>query len=343
MSSTLAERGGALPDTVVEAFRAAIDLAASFQGATAPNPPVGCAILDRDGRLLAVSAHRKAGEDHAEAAALALCKRDGKTGEIDSIVVTLEPCNHWGRTPPCTEAILQTPARTLWIGATDPNPRVPGGGVTRLREAGLAVHVLDAAGPDVVAQSIAARCRDLVAPFAKRALTGRPWITIKQALDAAGSMIPPPGCKTFTSAAALTLAHRMRKRADAIMTGSGTILADDPAFTVRLVPDHPGRRRQLVILDRRGRVPQSYLTAAETRGFQVRVEQDLNASLDVLGQEGVLEILVEAGPALTASLLDAGLWDEHLVIRRGGLGESDSATARSRQDGSLRDIAMADR
>jgi diaminohydroxyphosphoribosylaminopyrimidine deaminase/5-amino-6-(5-phosphoribosylamino)uracil reductase len=129
-------------------------------------------------------------------------------------------------------------------------------------------------------------------------------------------MIPPPGRTTFTDAVALDHAHRLRRRSDAIITGSGCVLADDPAFTVRRVDDHPGKRRILAILDRRGRVPATYVASAEARGFEVWVRSDLDALIEELGAAGVLEALVEAGPTLHGAVLAAGLWDEHVEIRQ---------------------------
>ena len=318
-----------LPRPVAEAFGVAVRATEAFRGATAPNPTVGCVILDPDGRTLAIAAHERAGQPHAEAAALAVCRAQDMLDRICTVVVTLEPCNHWGRMPPCTEAILATPARTVWIGSPDPNPGVLGGGATRLRAAGLDVFELaDCSDPQ--AGELAAQCNALVAPFAKRVLFGRPWVTVKQALDPNGSMIPPAGRKTFTSPAALTFAHALRKRADAILTGSGTILADRPEFTVRHVVDHPGKRRSLAVLDRRGRVPASYVRQAVERGFDVTIEQDLETALDRLGRSGALEVLVEAGPRVTESVLDAGLWDEHVVIRKGTADAADWCEVRLR-------------
>jgi diaminohydroxyphosphoribosylaminopyrimidine deaminase / 5-amino-6-(5-phosphoribosylamino)uracil reductase len=112
------------------AFGHALQAAVEFEGATAPNPPVGCVILDADGNELAVAAHRAAGQPHAEALAIQKCREAGLAERIHTLIVTLEPCNHQGRTPPCTSAILATPARQIWIGAQDPNPHVEGGGAT---------------------------------------------------------------------------------------------------------------------------------------------------------------------------------------------------------------------
>jgi diaminohydroxyphosphoribosylaminopyrimidine deaminase/5-amino-6-(5-phosphoribosylamino)uracil reductase len=310
----LIDRPPVLTATLLGAFEAAFDAAAALQGATAPNPPVGCAILDAAGVTLAIAAHTGAGRPHAEAVAIALCRAAGVEERIHTVVVTLEPCNHTGRTPPCVEAILATPARRVVIGAADPNPHVAGGGAAALTVAGLDVaFVGDLPG----GAPLAAASRRLIAPFVRRAADGRPWVTVKRAFDQGGSMIPPPGAKTFTAPASLDLAHALRRRADAILTGIGTVLADGPLFTVRRLADHSGRRRTLVVLDRHERLPPEYAPAAALRGLNVRVESDLGAALDRLAADGALEVLVEAGPRLSAAVLDAGLWDEAIDIHAG--------------------------
>jgi diaminohydroxyphosphoribosylaminopyrimidine deaminase/5-amino-6-(5-phosphoribosylamino)uracil reductase len=310
---------------IADAFRRAIAAAGEFAGATAPNPPVGCVLLDAAGEVLAVEAHRRAGDLHAEARAIAACRAAGTTGRIHTVVVTLEPCNHHGRTPPCTDAILATPAREVWIAEPDPNPRVEGGGGARLASAGLAVRYLSGLDHPEGA-GLATDAERLVAPFVKWVTTGVPFVTIKQALDEAGSMIPPKGRRTFTSDTSLTLAHGMRRRADAVLTGSGTILADLPEFTVRRLPDHPGKARVLAILDRRDRVPTDYLIAAGRRGLRPMLFADVGEALTRLGALGVHEVLVEAGPTLTGALLATGLWDEHVVIARDDGGGPDLIT-----------------
>lgn len=297
------------PDSITQAFRQALDAARAREGATAPNPPVGCVALDASGRVLAVAAHKKAGTGHAEAVAIAECRANGLVEAIHTIVVTLEPCNHFGRTPPCSEAIRRTPAKAVWIGTGDPNPAVVGGGAEHLRAAGLVVRSIGDLDPN-----LAASAQRLIAPFAKRMRTGVPWVTVKQALDANGSMIPPRGQKTFTAPSSLTLAHQLRRRADAVLTGSGTVLADAPEFTVRHVPDFAGKGRQLAILDRRGRVSAGYLDAARARGFRVLTPSSLADALHQLGETGAMEVLVEAGPQLTESVLASSFWDEHVRI-----------------------------
>ncbi|PVM82239.1 bifunctional diaminohydroxyphosphoribosylaminopyrimidine deaminase/5-amino-6-(5-phosphoribosylamino)uracil reductase RibD [Caulobacter endophyticus] len=294
------------PPAIARAFRLALDAASAWAGATAPNPPVGCAVLAVDGEVLAVRAHRGAGLPHAETAALDACR--DRWDAVHSLVVTLEPCNHHGRTPPCSEAILASTARAVWIGARDPNPAVAGGGAERLSAAGLDVAFVE--GP------LAAESARLVAPFAMRATRGRPWLTLKQAFTADGSMIPPPGQKTFSSEASLDLAHALRRRADAMITGSGTILADAPLLTVRRTPDPRRTPRRLAILDRRGRVPSAYLAAARECGLEPSIHLDIPALLADLADGGALEALVEAGPTLSAAFLAAGLWDEHVTITK---------------------------
>ena len=314
---------------VLAAFSAALAAAEEFVGATAPNPPVGCVLLDVEGTVLACAAHARAGAPHAEALAIALCDQAGITHRIHTVVATLEPCNHFGRTPPCVEAILRTPARQVWIGVADPNPKVPGSGASRLAAAGLRVGYL-AELDHPQAADLALKAHRLIAPFAKHTRTDLPWVTVKQALNRNGAMIPPRGAKTFTSAASLVLAHRLRKRADAVLTGSGTVLADAPEFTIRRVPDFADKRRYLSIIDRRNRVPATYLDSACALGFEVFIETDIGAALRHLGQLGVLEVLVEAGPSMLQSVREGELWDEWITIEQGE--DEDRVTVTLRHD-----------
>lgn len=322
---------GPAPGRIAMAFARALALARVHEGATAPNPPVGCVLLDAAGTELAAGAHRRAGTPHAEALAIAAARHSGVVGKIHTAIVTLEPCNHHGRTPPCAEALLATPAKQIWIACRDPNPKVGGGGAERLMAEGRRVRMLaDLPHPDALV--LAGDAERLIAPFRKHVLTGLPFITVKQALSSTGSMIPPPGRKTFTAPSSLALAHSLRRRADAILTGSGTILADDPHFTVRLVADHPGKRRLLVILDRRRRVHSDYLDAALQRGFEVYHGDKLHAALARIADWGAMEVLVEAGPTLTGSLLATALWDEHVLIEQACSPDgADRVTTRRRQ------------
>lgn len=324
---TVATQDLELPAEIISAaFARALAAAEAYRGATAPNPPVGCVVLDAQGWELAVAAHQRAGEAHAEAKALSVCAATGTLDRAHTLLVTLEPCNHTGRTPPCCDAILASPVRAVWIGSADPNPVVRGGGARRLKDAGLAVHWMAEREP-----ALAVAAAALIAPFAKRARTGLPWVTVKQALDETGSMIPPAGQKTFTSQSSLRFAHQLRKRADAILTGSGTVLADLPEFTVRHVEDHAGKVRDLFILDRRKRVPAAYLSLAQRRGFRTHLVSSLDEAIALAVANGALEVLVEAGPTVSAHVLSTKLWDEHVIIRKSAGGvASDSVQRRLR-------------
>jgi len=319
-------------DRLAAAAGCALDLAWAKAGATAPNPPVGCVLLDAAGDTLVAASHERAGAPHAEAAAIALCRAAGTLGRARAAVVTLEPCSHVGRTPPCVDALLATDIELILVGARDPHPRAPGRGIERLERAGRRVLPFSALDhPE--APHLARSAARLIEPFACASRRGRPFVTVKTALTAQGSMIPPPGQKTFTSQASLIHAHALRRRADAILTGSGCILADDPAFTVRRLPDHRGKQRILAILDRRGRVPDAYFQRARARGFEPRRYQSIEAAMDDLGAEGALEVLVEAGPSLRGSILSRGLWDEEVIFQQARSPHAADITRIRRRDG----------
>jgi diaminohydroxyphosphoribosylaminopyrimidine deaminase/5-amino-6-(5-phosphoribosylamino)uracil reductase len=304
------------------AFRAAIDAAVEHIGATAPNPPVGCALLDASGQILVIAAHARAGTAHAEAHALALAREHGLLEHARTAVVTLEPCNHTGRTPPCSEALRASPVREVWIGVEDPHP-LASGGSARLREEPDARAVFRLADFSALRAERDA-CAALIAPFMRRVADGRAWLTVKQALDVrvgTETMIPPAGQTVFTRRPSLILAHRLRRATDAIVTGIGTVLADAPSFTVRHVPDHPARHpRLLVVCDRHGRVPPAWRREREAAGLRVLVTGDLAAVPSLLAAHDVSWALVEAGPVLLAEVRRLGLWDDWLTIRHDGQG-----------------------
>jgi diaminohydroxyphosphoribosylaminopyrimidine deaminase/5-amino-6-(5-phosphoribosylamino)uracil reductase len=297
------------------ALKAAIEKAQQFIGATSPNPPVGAAAVDSQGRILSVQAHERAGTGHAEARVIADLRERGLLGQAHTLVVTLEPCNHHGRTPPCSQAILDAGIRHVVYGVPDPNPRVAGHGAERLRQAGVDARECSDPG-------LRAECEALICSFSHWARTGYPWVVVKTAHLPDGSMIPPPGQKTFTSPESLKVAHEFRRRADALITGSGTVIADWPEFTVRHVPDHPlvssgQKKRWLVVLDRRRRTPREWVEQAQARGFEVLLREELQTTLQELGKSGALEILVEAGPELSSAFLKSSLWNQHVLITQG--------------------------
>jgi diaminohydroxyphosphoribosylaminopyrimidine deaminase/5-amino-6-(5-phosphoribosylamino)uracil reductase len=291
------------------------------RGRPSPNPHVG-AVITRDDQVLATGYHHKAGEAHAEIDALAKLgfRADGAT-----LYVTLEPCNHFGRTGPCAEAVLAAGLRRVVIGCEERLP-VHGGGAARLREGGV----------EVVMGVLREESERLVRDFYKHVLTGLPFVTLKAALTLDGRMASQTGdSRWITGEAARVHAHRMRDRHDAIMVGIGTVLADDPALTVRHVR---GRDPLRVVLDstlltppdsQLGRsahvVPSLIFHApgADSQRAQVlrqlgfslvevaRGERgiDLWAVLRELGRRGVVRLMVEGGPTLHGTLLDAGQVD----------------------------------
>lgn len=301
-----------MPDSVRLAFVAALAEAWRFVGQTAPNPAVGCTLLDKDGKVLSLAAHHKAGQWHAERLACEQARAAGVLGRVHTAIVTLEPCNHTGRTPPCTEALLETAVQHIWIGCPDPNPRVAGGGAARLAQAGRQVHW---AQHSQNGAALWQKCRALLAPFVQKTVHGRPWLTVKQALDNTGSMVPPAGQTTFTTQASLHFAHVLRRATDGLITGMGTVVADNPSFTVRHVPDHAARRRVLVVCGQEGKVPPAWRGRAEAQ-FDVLLCPDATALPDLLAQTEALWLMVEAGPTLLATLKEQNLWDDWLTIRQ---------------------------
>ncbi len=326
---------------ISHAFDLAFLEAEKFRGQTNPNPPVGAAALDAQGAVLGVNAHRFSGESHAEAGLIENLKKLGKAELVDTVVITLEPCNHFGRTPPCSEALIRDLPRLkrVFYAQPDPNQKVSGGGPGRLRQSGIQCEL-------VASPAIQRRGLELIAAFWVKTQLGRPLITVKtvhrgnytkESLERLAaelpspefenSMIPPEGQATFGDRAQLEQAHLLRRRADLILTGSGTVLADQPSFTVRYVDDFKDKKRKIWVLDRRDRVRHQlpeYFDLAAKRGFEVlKVESEFDYSLpSVFGylsrlsqnDSKFMEVLVEAGPRLTKAILLSGFYDLHVVM-----------------------------
>lgn len=316
----------------------AVIAAKEHEGRTAPNPPVGAVAYDAQGQILGQAAHLGAGHAHAEALLITQLRETGRLAQLHTLVVTLEPCNHTGRTPPCTQAILEarvhSDLKRVIYGEADPNPRVAGGGAATLTTHGL--EVTQDSSPETVA---------LIAPFKKRVTQGLPWITLKTALRqseaGAWTEIPEPGKKTFTRPESIALAHRLRRQSDVIATGSGTWLSDQPLLTVRAVAEHgpDAPPRTLWLFDRRRRVhPTALESAAHIRRMRVvhDTRGDLVTAARRIAEMGALRVLVEAGPTLTQAFLESGLWDEHVVIKSGA--ESDSIAWHTHLSGMRADV-----
>ncbi len=266
-------------------------------GRTHPNPPVGCVIVDDDGTIIARGFHEKAGERHAEIKALDALAPGAARGK--TVVVTLEPCTHHGRTPPCVDRLLDEGVSRVVVGAIDPNPRVHQQGVRRLRAAG--VDVVIAEGADAL------RCQALIAPFATTQQLARPYVVLKTATSLDGKVATRTGSsRGITGPASRALVHALRDAVDAVVVGADTVLADDPALTVR---DLPGRDPLRVILDRHARVPRSARVFADDNVCVLGLAS-ISDVLKELHRRGLLAVLVEAGPRLAAAFLQADVVDE---------------------------------
>lgn len=288
------------------AMNAAIESARQYVGATHPNPSVGAAALDSHGNLIAVAAHKRAGQAHAERELIKRLIEMNRLSECETMVVTLEPCSHHGKTPPCVDALIeQKQIKRVIYGQKDCNPKVSGQGHLALEQAGKEVICYEEY--QFADSEILESIRRLNAPFFHWIKTGLPYVIVKVAINREDSMIPPKGQKTFTSEDSLIIAHLLRRESGAIITGSGTVLADQPEFTVRHVPDHESApRRELVVIDRRGRVTDPKYT----------VGVDYLSELKRLGKQGVTQVLVEAGPVLTQAVFECGIWNESVIIRQ---------------------------
>lgn len=310
----------------VRFMRRAVALARKGLGRTSPNPPVGAVVVAR-GRAVGEGWHRRAGAAHAEVEAL---RNAGGRARGATLYVTLEPCNHHGRTPPCVDAVLAAGIRRVVYGARDPNPRVRGGGTARLRRAGVAVEP----GPEPTASA------ELIAGFASVMRRGRPFVTLKLAATLDGKIATTSGASRWiTGPAARQLVHRLRNENDAVMVGAGTVLADNPQLTCRV---RGGRDPLRVIVDGRLRIPldAAVLTKASapgtliatvaSRGRKLKALQARGAAvlvapgrdghvslprlLRALARRGVSSVLLEGGATLAAAALRARVVDRLMLF-----------------------------
>lgn len=269
----------------------AVAAAATVRTSTSPNPWVGCCVLTLDGRVHE-GATEPPGGRHAERVALDAAASAGSDPRGSTVYVTLEPCSHHGRTPPCADALIDAGVSTVVVGVLDPDPRVSGTGVARLRDAGIEVQVLDA--PEVHAQ---------LAPYLHQRRTGRPYVVLKMASTLDGHVAALDGTSRWiTGVDARTEVHRLRAESDAVVVGAGTVRADDPELTVRLV-DGPSPRR--VVLGSASADAKVH-PCLEWHGT-------LTDLLDRLGTDGVLQVLVEGGPKVAADFHSQHLVDRYVL------------------------------
>ncbi len=317
----------------------ACELAASGAGTVLPNPVVGCVIVGPGGHTLGEGFHDHPGGPHAEVVALG---QAGESAAGATAVVTLEPCNHTGRTGPCTEALLAAGIARVVVAVRDPFPAAAGG-IERLRSAGINVVDLSAeagssmtgAAPDARPAAVGdpwSEVSDLVAAaedvnrvFLTAVRTGRPFVTLKMATTLDGRVAAADGTSRWISSVeARRDAHRLRREIDGIAVGIGTVLADDPQLTARSDDGAPSGRQPLrVVIDSHGRTPAgarvrnedapTLIATTASFGSDEHGRVRLDAVLDELYAAGRRHLLVEGGPRLAAAFLDAGLVDEVLV------------------------------
>ncbi|WP_241974951.1 bifunctional diaminohydroxyphosphoribosylaminopyrimidine deaminase/5-amino-6-(5-phosphoribosylamino)uracil reductase RibD [Cryobacterium mannosilyticum] len=281
-------------------MRRALELAANGP-ATGPNPRVGCVILAADGEVLAEGWHRGAGTAHAEVDALSRLPRGGARGA--TAVVTLEPCNHTGRTGPCALALIEAGIARVVYAVTDPGHE-SSGGADRLRAHGI----------DVLGGILEAEVSGFLADWLRAARLGRPFVTLKWASSLDGRAAADDGTSRWiTGPEARQDVHRRRAAADAIVVGTGTALADDPALTARdaagaLLPGQP----LPVVIGGRG-IPADALLRSHPRAPLFFATHDLTAVLADLHGRGIRHAFIEGGPTLASAFVAAGLVDEYLV------------------------------
>ena len=304
----------------------AILLARKGIGWTSPNPAVG-AVIVKGGKIIGKGYHKRIGLCHAEINAL---KEAGARTNGGEMYVTLEPCNHFGKTPPCTDAIIKAGIKKVFVGMKDPNPLVSGKGIKRLLNAGIKVE----------AGILEEGCRDINEPYIKYMKTRAPFVTLKLASTLDGKIASAAGdAKWITGETARKHAHRMRAQADAVMVGISTVLKDNPELTTRLAM---GRDPLRVVVDSRLRIPvtakvlnlerggiiiattekasEGRINAMEVRGAEVMILPsrkgvvDLRALIKALGKREITSLLIEGGSSLAASVLKEGIVDKIAIF-----------------------------
>lgn len=311
------------------AMREAVALGEAARVGAGQDPWVGCVVL-ADGAVVGAGAHERIGGPHAERIALDAA---GERARGATAVVTLEPCNHHARTPPCVDALVDAGVERVVVAITDPDSRVAGSGIARLRATGVEVTV----GVE------APRARESLRPYLHHRTSGRPWCVLKAGISLDGRVAAADGSSRWiTGEEARRDVHRLRARSQAIVVGSGTAMTDEPRLTVRDTTPLASPAPLRVLLDGRGRTPArgplfdvdlaptmvvttSNADPAATRAWKeagAEVEEagpdpgggvDLDEVLDLLGRRGMVQVLVEGGPTVQARFLERGLAHELVV------------------------------
>lgn len=286
-------------DDLDAAMRLAIEQSTLVKGTTYPNPPVGAVILDAGGEVVGVGGTEPAGGDHAEILAL---RRAGDLAAGGTVVVTLEPCNHYGKTPPCVNALLDANVATVVYAVADPNPQAAGG-AARLEEAGVAVR------SGVLADEVA---RGPLREWLHKQRTGLPHLTWKYASSVDGRSAAADGSSQWISSEASRLdLHRRRGACDAIVVGTGTVLADDPALTARLPDGSLAARQPLRVVVGMREIPsEAKVLNDDSRTMLIRTHDPAEVLKAVSDRT---DVLLEGGPTLAGAFLRAGAVDRILA------------------------------
>ncbi|MGZ4111413.1 MAG: bifunctional diaminohydroxyphosphoribosylaminopyrimidine deaminase/5-amino-6-(5-phosphoribosylamino)uracil reductase RibD, partial [Tumebacillaceae bacterium] len=299
----------------------ALDIASQAKGRTNPNPLVG-AVIVKDGRIVGFGAHLKAGEPHAEVHAFRMA---GDAAEGATLYVTLEPCSHHGKTPPCADLVVRSKVKRVVVAMQDPNPLVAGRGTTRIREAGIEVEV----------GVLEAEAKRLNERFIYNITTKLPFVVLKTAMTLDGKIATSTNdSRWITGPQAREAVHRLRDEVDGILVGIGTVLADDPELTTRL-PEGGGKNPTRVILDSKLRIeeaakvldtsvaPTWIVTGPDVdeqkkqrllaRGVEIIAMPEagtgtsMQPMLETLYEKGITHLLVEGGASVNGSFLESGL------------------------------------
>lgn len=290
-------------------MRTALALSRRGLGNVWPNPSVGCVVLGADGTVVGRGWTQPGGRPHAEAIAL---ERAGDKAWGGTVYVTLEPCNHYGKTPPCTEAIVAAGITRVVGTLEDPDPRVSGSGYDRLRQAGITIDL----------GLMADEARQANAGFFSRLNRGRPWVTLKMAISMDGRIALSSGeSQWITCPEARQIAHKLRAENDAILVGIGTVQADDPQLTCRL-PGYRGRQPVRIVLDGKDRIPPGAAILGDDAptwtdrdlGNTPGNRPDPAAMLQAMGGRGITRLLIEGGGTVAAAFLAADLVDEIVCV-----------------------------
>lgn len=273
-------------------MRRAVDVARTARLRARPNPWVGAVLVSAAGRIFEGATSAPGGR-HAEIVAMDEARAAGADTRGATLYSTLEPCSHQGRTPPCTAAIISAGIGRVVVGITDPDRNVSGAGITALRDAGVEVTT-GVLWEDITEQLL---------PYLRHRSSGRPFVVLKMAVTLDGRTVAPAGERWITGETARRRVHAMRAESDAVVVGSGTVAADDPQLTVR---DAEGPSPRRVVLSRRGIDP-----SAKVHPCTVW-DRGIPELLETLGTDGVLQVLVEGGPAVAGAFHEAGLVDRYV-------------------------------